>query len=227
MLPIVLRDTAEEAETLRLLSSHAKTVLETIEALGDVLRNAIGGNWEAVKKSASKVSDKETEADEFRRKIDLHIFKGAFAPPIREALRELDERLDEVADAAKETSRIVSQRKLEPFALKVVQEPSVGKPLMDLYERIVECTKYLVESIEHLGTDLEASINAARETERCEEEVDDMKLQLIEEIFKNERLLDPLSLLQLKDIVTSLDNIADYAESAADMVLVLALSRKP
>lgn len=65
------------------------------------------------------------------------------------------------------------------------------------------------------------AVNKSLLVERAEEEADEIKNRLIRRIFTHRRNLDVLTLLQLRDFVLKLDEIADAAEDSSDLVISL------
>jgi uncharacterized protein Yka (UPF0111/DUF47 family) len=55
----------------------------------------------------------------------------------------------------------------------------------------------------------------------AEEETDDIKAKLLVRIADRRGELDPLVVLQLRDFVLELDNVADATEDASDIVVEL------
>ena len=77
------------------------------------------------------------------------------------------------------------------------------------------------ESIKALKTDAEAAVSKSLLVERVEEEADEIKNRLIKRILKQKSSLEVLTLLQLRDFVLKLDEIADAAEDPSDLAISL------
>jgi uncharacterized protein Yka (UPF0111/DUF47 family) len=77
------------------------------------------------------------------------------------------------------------------------------------------------ESIKALEKDAEVAVSKSLLVERAEEEADEIKNRLIKRIFAHKPDLEVLTLLQLRDFVLKLDEIADAAEDSSDLVISL------
>jgi uncharacterized protein Yka (UPF0111/DUF47 family) len=77
------------------------------------------------------------------------------------------------------------------------------------------------ESIGALENDAELAVSKSLLVERAEEEADEIKNRLIKQIFAHKSDLQVLTLLQLRDFVLKLDEVADAAEDSSDLVISL------
>ena len=79
----------------------------------------------------------------------------------------------------------------------------------------------LRESLLSLEKDAEVAVSKSLLVERFEEEADEIKNKLIKHIFAHKSDIEVLTLLQLRDFVLKLDEIADAAEDSSDLVISL------
>jgi predicted phosphate transport protein (TIGR00153 family) len=148
------------------------------------------------------------------------ISQGAFFSGTREDFLELMEENDEVADAAKDASRILAESPLNTTSFKILfEEP--GLTLKDFFIQVTSSVQLLVESIVSLQSDAELAVSKSLLVERAEEDADEIKNSLVRRIYAHKADLDVLTLLQLRDFVFKLDEVADAAEDSSDLVISL------
>jgi uncharacterized protein Yka (UPF0111/DUF47 family) len=97
----------------------------------------------------------------------------------------------------------------------------VNVPALDIICRIRTAITALADAIRALETDAKVAVDKAIATEIAEEEADDVKARLLGRVADHRKELDPLVVLQLRDFVLQLDNVADAAEDASDVVVEL------
>ena len=205
---------------LELIADHFRTVVRTVQRLESLLEAAKMGDWELVQGISDEIAQLETLADGLHRDAVVAISQGAFFSGTREDFLELMEENDEVADAAQNAARILAESPIDRQSFLILyEEPK--ETLLDLFTTLQSCVLLLEESIKSLETDAEMAVSKSLLVERAEEEGDEIKNRLIRRIFTHKEDLDVLTLLQLRDLVLKLDDIADAAEDSSDLVISL------
>jgi len=208
----------KERRVLSLISDHFNIVIQTVNALQAVLDAAKTGDWVEVEKTCANVEKLETLADGLHRDAVLAISQGAFFSGMRDDFLELMEEDDEMADAAKDAARILAESPIKPVSFRLLYEKPMTT-LSDLFNKIQSTVLLLQEAIRALETNSEVAVSRSLLVERSEEEADEIKNQLIKSIFAHRADLETLSLLQLRDLIFQMDEIADSAEDASDLVI--------
>jgi predicted phosphate transport protein (TIGR00153 family) len=209
-----------ERRVLDLMSDHLDVVVRAVEKLEPMLESAKTGDWKSVEEISSKVEELETIADGLHRDGVVAVSQGAFFSGTREDFLELMEKNDEIADAAQNAARILAETPIDQKSYLVMyMEPE--ETLGDLFNRLLSAVRILRESINALETDAEIAVNKALLVEREEEEADEIKNRLLKHIFTHKNDLEVLTLLQLRDFVLKLDDVADAAEDSSDLVISL------
>jgi predicted phosphate transport protein (TIGR00153 family) len=210
----------KERRVLELISDHFRLVVRTVQQLESVLETAKTGDWTAVEEMSNRVAELETLADGLHRDAVVAISQGAFFSGTREDFLELIEQNDEVADAAQNAARIIADIPIDSQSFLILyEEPK--QTLADLFSGLRSCVQLLEESIKSLESDAELAVSKSFLVERAEEEADEIKNHLIKRIYTHKSDLDVLTLLQLRDLVLKLDEIADAAEDSSDLVISL------
>lgn len=219
-IPKLIKISSEKA-VLKTVSEQAESVMNAVYSLRELYQHLKRGEWGKANEKAFDIARYERMADRSRERVALMIFRGSFVPDFREVIMNLIENIDRVADDAKDTSRIMTQRIFDVEVLKILE------PHLELYiELIVRAVKLMVESIKNLTINLDKSLEIARKVEEVEVKVDEVKSLLITQLYRRESDIDILTILQLKDMILFMDNIADDAEDVSDIIELLYLILK-
>jgi len=210
----------KERRVLDLVSDHLDVVIRTVEQLESVLQAARNGQWNIVEETSNRVAELETLADGLHRDAVVAVSQGAFFSGTREDFLELMEKNDEVADAAQNAARILAETPIDQQSFLVLySEPEAT--LGDLFARFLTAVRLVKESIGAIEKDAELAVSKSLLVERAEEEADEIKNRLMKQIFAHKSDLQVLTLLQLRDFVLKLDEVADAAEDSSDLVIIL------
>ena len=210
----------KERRVLDLISDHFDVVVRAVEQLQSVLEAAKTGQWQNVEAMTDKVAELETLADGLHRDAVVAVSQGAFFSGTREDFLELMEKNDEIADAAQNAARILAETPIDQQSFLVLYtEPEAT--LADLFARLTTAVRLVKESISALESDAELAVSKSLLVERAEEEADEIKNHLMKHIFAHKSELQVLTLLQLRDFVLKLDDVADAAEDSSDLVISL------
>lgn len=164
------------------------------------------------------VFDAETEADEIHRGLSLKIAEGAFFGGVREDILNLLERIDDIADAAKDAARF-----LESDSQLLSQAPTIlGTENMRLFcADLGSAVAALTDLVKALEVNKKEALSKVHTVEAFEEAADAHKAALLKELFAGERSMDPVTVIQLRDFIFVADDVADRAEDASDVILIL------
>lgn len=218
----------KEKETLEILRENARAVVKTVKKFEEMI-NTFFSERDAKKAQTlgRQVSELETKADVSRRKFACGLSKGAFLPAFRGDLARLAEQVDNIADAAEEVTRTVLLReKLLDTLTKAERRQRKAKVIRDGLIKIAELATRTVEvlksSIDALASDIDAATAKANEVDKLEHESDIVEQSLLADVFEYEKLLDPVSVLQLNNTIRGIGDISDRAEDASDVISIVA-----
>ncbi|MDG6900691.1 MAG: DUF47 domain-containing protein [Nitrososphaerota archaeon] len=198
---------------LRLLATVMKTV-ESFEASVTAFANGDPKSAEIVR----NVFDGETEADRIHRELQAKIAEGAFFGGVREDILNLLEKIDDIADSAKDAARFLAQdSRLGSEANGTLRSEAMKSFVTALKSSVVALTD-LVKALEHNKRE---ALDKVPIVEDFEEEADGHKDVLLKALFSSEKSMDPVAVIQLRDFIFVADNIADNAEDASDVIIVL------
>jgi predicted phosphate transport protein (TIGR00153 family) len=207
-----------ENDILDGIEKHLAIVGRTVESFARLVDAAAKGKATDAKASFEAVIAGEKEADQVHRGLSMRIAEGAFFGGIREDILNLLEKIDNIADSAKDASRFLeSEGSLDAFAVSLLNSEAMNHFIVNL-KSAVHSLAYLVAAFRNSRKEMLARIH---KVEECEEAADSNKDQLMGQLFANTTQPNPITVIQMRDFLFVADDIADYAEDASDVVLVL------
>jgi predicted phosphate transport protein (TIGR00153 family) len=199
---------------------HLKVAADAVYELKPLLDSLRAGDGDGVRKATHVISELERLADNIHRDAVVKIARGAFFSGTKEDFLRLMEADDEIVDHVKDATRVLTEAPL-PAGTAEILFGEINRAVPDMLSRIVAAIEALADAIRALETDAKDAVDRAIAVEIAEEEADDIKERLLGRIIERRGILDPLVVLQLRDFVLQLDNIADSAEDASDIVVEL------
>lgn len=216
----------KESRVLQLFTQHLDLVIKVVNNLKSLVSLATRENNVAaiLEAKIGVISDHESLADDAHLKALIEISEGAFFSGLREDFIKLFESIDDIADFAKDASEILGRSKLYYAVKKFCEEPEAS--LVLFVERIAKAVEVLKEGIDYLEKDVNLVVKKCIEVKTWEEAADEIESKLIETIFSYKSDMDVLTLLELKELVLTLDEIADAAwRSSEILVAIVAKAR--
>jgi len=171
------------------------------------------------KKAIERLFVVETEIDELRRSVFEELTRGSLPPQDREDIMHLVKRLDTMADHVKDAGRSLK------LLLGSQMPQDIWSELMNMTRDLVEESAILRKSIEKLGVDTGEVRALAKRVDDIETRVDERYLTLKEMLLKHGHEMDAGMLLILRDLLQSLEEVADSCDDTADYVRILTVTR--
>lgn len=209
-----------ERETLTLYLEHAKLVLGVLEQAHRALQAYVNNDKQALESSWSEVFRLEREADNMKRKILAELATGSVHPIDREELIRLILVSDDVASRAK-----AWVRRLRLAVYNSIPRSVIGH-LVKMASSVVEAYKLVIEAASKLITgDKKSVLELCNKIEFYEEEIDDLRISALEEVYKYCDLAKTSMCILAKEIVDLIEDAADKCEDVADVLRSIALLR--
>ncbi len=208
-----------EDEVLKLVITNLDFAIETARGLVKLVDSLKNHDKSMVLSVAKSIGEMETKADSMHQKAIEDISSGSFFGGIREDLLEILEYIDNIADAGKDSSRVFSQRNI-PLE---VTDYLFKRDVRSFIDKLIETDDALKVAVLALGEkDAKTKVvELATKVERKEEEADEIRASILDNLLKNEIKADPLDIIMLKEFLEIADDVADSAEDASDVLLVL------
>lgn len=209
-----------KSKVLDMAYQQITKAIMTVNDLEKAMTAASKKETEDAKKHIQRLFEVETEIDDLRRAVFEEVTRGSLPPKDREDIMHLVKRLDVMADHVKDAGRSL-------LLLAETQMPT------DIWNELVEIAKDLVTestalraSIEKLGTDPIEVRKLALKVDEVETRIDERYLKTRGLIIKHGREMDAGTLLILKDLLQSLEEVADSCDDTADYVRILTVTRE-
>jgi len=209
-----------KSKVLELADRQLALAIETVNELEDAITAASNKNIGDAKKQIERLFITEEEVDTIRRTIFEESTRGILPLSDREDLMHLVKRLDVMADHVKDSGRSVL----------LLLEVNIPKELWNAYELmakdLVECAKVLKSSIEKLGSDPAEARILSQKVDEVEKKADEKYLKIKGLLLKSDKFVTPSMLLLLKDLVESMEQVADSCDDTADYVRILTITKE-
>lgn len=197
---------------------HLDVVGRTVDSFAASVDCLGRGDAPAAEELARSVFEGETSADTIHRELSLKVAEGAFFGGVREDILNLLEKIDDIADSAKDAARsITSDSRLGHEAREFLGSDDMKKFLEDL-KSSVSALSELVRAFDKGKAEVLSKVHTVEE---FEEWADTRKDALVKRLFAASKEMDPVTVILLRDFIFVADDIADNAEDASDVILVL------
>jgi predicted phosphate transport protein (TIGR00153 family) len=200
-----------------LVVEHCRLVIECIDNFQNVVEALRVLDLARARRFEEAVDRFETNADNVHRENVTQICKGSFFGYMREDILQMMEMVDSVADSAKEAARALMWRRVPERILA----DFLNETAMNYVKQSIRTAKALLVVLENLNMKRDILIEKVRIVEHLEESADTLKSRLFQELYSKADEYDALTVLQLKEFIDLTDNIADKAEDASDVVLIM------
>ncbi|MGQ9718831.1 MAG: DUF47 domain-containing protein [Nitrososphaerales archaeon] len=207
-----------EKEVFDFIDRQLGLTIATVEHLNASLGYLKTHDFEAFERNYSEIDLLEKKADDVHRSTVDRICEGAFFGGIREDLLNLLEKIDNIADSAKDSAKTLLLRRLDDSLVNCLFEDD---SLIDFMSNCLKAVMKLRDVINGLEKGRDSAFEHIRALEEYEEKADELKTQVLKRAFERADEFNVLSLLQLQDFMNIADNIADNAEDASDIILIL------
>ncbi|MBN1802163.1 MAG: DUF47 family protein [Candidatus Lokiarchaeota archaeon] len=172
-----------------------------------------------------RVNELEHQADGIRRNILNGLSKAEINVVIRENLTHLVKRIDDVANAANASARILTYMNYGDF-LKLHKD--VHEYLMKMANISVDCVKKLTLMVDRLihAEEEEEIHQLGEEVNFLEHKVDDLKVNVYRNLVSNHPDVNPFSAIEIHNCISAMEAITDNAEEVADYIIMLTIAKR-
>lgn len=210
-----------EKETISLLKEHLDKTYATVGELNAVFDAIEKKDSTAFLEKQKNVASLESEADRFRRKIEKNLYSGAFLPVSRGRILNFAERVDAIADAAEDATKVLMFLKGDHTVPKIPKKifNSLRIQLnygMDAVGILKKCVEDTVEPDE--------IVPLIREIRAYEAKSDLVEHEAYLVLYSGK--YGAKSLILFSELITAVSEISDRAEDASDTLSSIVLSYK-
>ncbi len=169
----------------------------------------------------SKITDLEKKGDVIVTKIEKDVATGAISPSLIDDFLRLSERIDGILDIAhsisREVNRVQKYRKDKPNLI----EKRIYSEIPSLVELGVSAVQELQKIIIVATTNSRSLSNYADKIETLEEQADDLKDAMLDEIFASADQLPYYIYEHLVRLTIQVDDLLDRCEDASDLITIV------
>ncbi len=209
----------KEGTILHRIQDALRLVRETEQEIPSLIAAVAEGDAASCESKRGKIFDLESKADVVHRELSTQIAEGAFFGGVREDMLNLLQKIDNIADKAKDAARLITLTEItDKRALDVLRSEDMRQFLANLDLAVVALQR-LIEAFEIDRKTVLARVNTVEE---YEEVADTFKQNMLAALFeKSHGGIDPVTVILVRDFLFCADDVADNAEDASDVVLVL------
>lgn len=209
-----------EKEIIGSCEKHLTTVFTIVDKFKVFMEKYSQNNVEESRYLANEISDLEREADMIKEGIIENLMKSALHPMDQDEIIKLVTTSDDIAAHIKSATR-----KLLYTSPSDVPE-HIKSGLISIVNTLVEEKNALKETIDAL-TSKNGNVRAmAEKTERLEESIDDMRVDLLAQVLKwGDTSKHVSNWLMLKEAIENIETSSDRMEDTADVLRAMAILR--
>lgn len=196
------------------MQHHVAKIYSSVAELLPFFQQSIAGNWDKAKQHGEQVYTLESEADDLKKDIRLHLPSNIFLPIARSDLLWLLTQQDKIANKAKHIVGLTLGRKMTIPA-------EIKEDFIKFLQRSLDATALAKKAINELdelvetgfgGREAKLVENMILELDQVERDNDNMQVHIRQMIFKIEQQLNPVDVIFLYKLIDWIAELADRAQ---------------
>jgi uncharacterized protein Yka (UPF0111/DUF47 family) len=183
--------------------------------------NGHGTGLQEIERCTERINLLEKEGDKITQSLEEMLGRGSITASIDYDFGRLADNVDSILDRAHGLSRQLRRVTRRPLREAKEFDSAIRVELISLIEIGLTQLKTFRELLNVAGRDRTRGIDLAREIERMEEQGDDVKDAMLDEIYGSWEKLDFASFHNYLVTTTEADDILDLCEDASDLVIAI------
>ena len=204
-------------KALAVLQDEINRILNASRVLSTLPKMMVNKDKTGIKSALEQISSIEEEVENLRRKITRDVADVGGLILNRDNILNTAYTMDEIGGYITGISF-----KLSNMKSTTIKTSQLDKNLTELIELVVDEIYKLNEIIRSLNVDAGKAIELAQETQKIERDID-TKYRVMSITAINE-ISDTKELLLMKDVIESIEEMADKCQEVSDSFILLALS---
>ena len=204
-------------KALAVLQDEINRILNASRVLSTLPKMMVSKDKTGIKSALEQISSIEEEVENLRRKITRDVADVGGLILNRDNILNTAYTMDEIGGYITGISFKLSNKKST-----TIKTSQLDKGLTELIELVVDEIYKLNEIIRSLNVDAGKAIELAQETQKIERDID-TKYRVMSITALNE-ISDTKELLLMKDVIESIEEMADKCQEVSDSFILLALS---
>jgi len=169
----------------------------------------------------NRISLLEKQGDKITQSLEEMLGKGSISALLMREFERLADSVDSVLDRAHALSRQIRRVTKRPLREAKQFDAIIRKDQVRLIEIGLVQLQYLRKLFNIAGSDKRQSFDLAKQIERLEEQGDDVKDNMLDEIYGSWEMLDYASFHNYIETTIEADDILDRCEDASDLVIAI------
>jgi len=208
----------KEGDIIRRLQDDLRIVRETEQEIPRLVEAVAEGDVATCRSRRDWIFELELKAADARRDLSTQIAEGAFFGGVREDILDLIDKIGRIADKAKDAARLLTLAEITDSNAKEILRSEDMKRFLENLDLAVVALQRLIEAFE---INRKTVLERVHAVEEYEEAADGFKQNVLAALFERSRGIDPVTVILVRDFVFNADDVADYAQYASDVVMVL------
>ena len=204
-------------KALAVLQDEINRILNAGRVLSTLPKMLVVKDKAGIKTTLEQISSIEDEVENLRRKITRDVADVGGLILNRDNILNTAYTMDEISGYITGISF-----KLSNIKISTMKTSNLDNDLTELIELVVDEIYKLNEIIRSLNVDSAKSIELAQETQKIERDIDN-KYRIMSITALNE-ITDTKELILMKDVIESIEEMADKCQEVSDSFILLALS---
>ena len=205
------------------IQDHIVKAQECAEQLIPFIEASMNNDWELATTIQQTISDLESDADQIKKDIRLHLPKSLWLPVNRSDLLNLITRQDKIANRAKDISGLMLGR-------KIVIPNAIAAMMLEFSKTAIATSAQAVRAIQEMDELVEAGFRGnvldlvqglITELDDLENENDRLQVQVRAELFKIGDQLPPIEAMFLYQVIEWIGDLADRAQKVGSLMQLL------
>jgi len=202
------------ASPIKPLQKHMELVTQTVSILVLLVESAMVEAWPKVEEAYGVICKNESQADELKKEIRLHLPTSLFMPVSRSDILQLLTKQDKIANRAKDIAGLILGRRMTfPSTLQ--------DPMLQFVKRSADAAIQANTVIHELDSLLETAFKGhevdvvegmIEALDGIETETDALQIALRRGLFEMEKTLNPIDVMFLYRIFEMTGALADDAQ---------------
>ena len=193
---------------------------QALELLVKILSDTRSGLAD-VEDFTDRISALEKEGDRLTQSMEESLGRGSISASLSNDFERLVDSVDSVLDRAHSLSRQLRRVTKRPLREAKEFDTALRKDQVRLIEIGRQQLQILRKLLDIAGSDKVKALEMAREIERLEEQGDDIKDGMLDEIYGSWEKLDYASFHNYIQTTIEADDILDLCEDASDVVIAV------
>jgi predicted phosphate transport protein (TIGR00153 family) len=208
----------KEGAMIDRLQDCLRIVRETEQEIPALVGAVAESDVTSCRSRRGRIFELELRAAEAKRDLSTQIAEGAFFGGVREDMINLLDKIEKIADKAKDAARLITLAEVTDARAREILRSDDMRRFLENLDLAVVALQHLIEAF---AIDRKTILERVHAVDEFEEAADGFKQNILAALFERSRGIDPVTVILVRDFVFNADDMADNAQHASDVVLVL------